>query len=142
MMSMQRLQEGRLGSQVSFHIHHSLCVTLPSCPHSFMPSLPLSSCGSCFWALWKCQHFKVGVFFLRYSVSLHIFFQFFNFLMSLLTISIILCSPLISQIESHLICFSTHFLLIINHMFPLLAYSIVTFFYFYTLYIKDHVPLI
>ena len=26
--------------QVSSHVHHSLCVTLPPCPHSFLPSLP------------------------------------------------------------------------------------------------------
>ena len=39
---------------VNSYIHHSLCVTLPSYPHSFPPSLPLSCCGSHFWALWKC----------------------------------------------------------------------------------------
>ena len=54
-MKMQGLQEGRVGKmQVSSYIHHSLCVTLPSCPHSFPPSLPLCGCGSHFWALWKC----------------------------------------------------------------------------------------
>ena len=54
-IKMQGLQEGRVGRmQVSSYIHHSLCVTLPSCPHSFPPSLPLSCCGSHFWALWKC----------------------------------------------------------------------------------------
>ena len=42
-MKMQGLQEGRVGKmQVSSYIHHSLCVTLPPCPHSFPPSLPLS----------------------------------------------------------------------------------------------------
>ena len=54
-MKMQGLQEGRVGKmQVSLYIHHSLCVTLPPCPHSFPPSLPLFCCGSQFWALWKC----------------------------------------------------------------------------------------
>ena len=54
-MKMQGLQEGRVGKmQVSSYIHHSLCVTLPPCPHSFPPSLPLCGCGSHFWALWKC----------------------------------------------------------------------------------------
>ena len=54
-MKMQGLQERRVGKmQVNSYIHHSLCVTLPSCPHSFPPSLPLSCCGSHFWALWKC----------------------------------------------------------------------------------------
>ena len=54
-MKMQGLQEGRVGKmQVSSYIHHSLCVTLPPCPHSFPPSLPLSGCGSHFWVLWKC----------------------------------------------------------------------------------------
>ena len=48
-MKMQGLQEGRVGKmQVSSYIHHSLCVTLPPCPHSFPPSLPLSGCGSHF----------------------------------------------------------------------------------------------
>ena len=54
-MKVQGLQEGRVGKmQVNLYIHHSLCVTLPSCPHSFPPSLPLSCCGSHFSALWKC----------------------------------------------------------------------------------------
>ena len=54
-MKMQGLQEGRVGKmQVSLYIHHSLCVILPPCPHSFPPSLPLSGCGSHFWVLWKC----------------------------------------------------------------------------------------
>ena len=54
-MKMQGLQEGRVGKmQVSLYIHHSLCVTLPPCPPSFPPSLPLFCCGSHFWALWKC----------------------------------------------------------------------------------------
>ena len=54
-IKMQGLQEGRVGKmQVNSYIHHSLCVTLPSCPHSFPPSLPLSCCGSHFSALWKC----------------------------------------------------------------------------------------
>ena len=39
---------------VNSYIHHSLCVTLLPCPHSFPPSLPLSGCGSHFWVLWKC----------------------------------------------------------------------------------------
>ena len=54
-MKMQGLQEGRVGKmQVSLYIHHSLCVTLPPCPPSFPPSLPLFCYGSHFWALWKC----------------------------------------------------------------------------------------
>ena len=50
-------RRGVQGDQDSDQLIHSqcgLCVTLPSFPHSFPPSLPLSCCGSHFWAIWKC----------------------------------------------------------------------------------------